>query len=47
MPGSGKPDFKNFFPNFAIDAEPYFAMHPEIVIAPTRCDLHGRSTRGA
>ena len=37
MLGSGdKADFRNFFPNFAIDPEPYFAMHPELVIAP--CD---------
>jgi putative ABC transport system permease protein len=33
MLGSGgKADFRNFFPNFAVDAEPYFAMHPELVI---------------
>jgi putative ABC transport system permease protein len=33
MLGSGgNADFRNFFPNFAIDAEPYFAMHPEILV---------------
>jgi len=30
----GQPDFKNFFPNFAVDMEPYLAMHPEIELAP-------------
>jgi putative ABC transport system permease protein len=26
---SGAPDMRNFFPNFAVDAEPYLAMYPE------------------
>jgi putative ABC transport system permease protein len=26
---SGQPDMKNFFPNFAVEAEPYLAMFPE------------------
>ena len=47
MPGSGKPDFKNFFPNFAIDAEPYFAMHPEIVVPPDQMRTFMDDRRGA
>jgi putative ABC transport system permease protein len=47
MPGSGKPDFKNFFPNFAVDAEPYFAMHPEIVIPPDQMRAFMDDRRGA
>ena len=47
MPGSGKPDFKNFFPNFAVDAEPYFAMYPEIVIQPDQMRAFMDDRRGA
>ena len=27
-------DFSNFFPNMAVDAEPYFAMYPEFEVKP-------------
>jgi putative ABC transport system permease protein len=48
MIGSGgAADFKNFFPNFAIDAEPYFAMHPEIVVAPDQMRDFMNDRRGA
>jgi putative ABC transport system permease protein len=48
MLGSGgKADFRNFFPNFAIDAEPYFAMHPELVIPPDRMTAFLNDRRGA
>src|SRR6476660_4213432 len=47
MPGSGKPDFKNFFPNFAIDPEPYLAMHPEFVVAPDQMRDFMNDRRGA
>jgi putative ABC transport system permease protein len=29
MGNDANPDMKNFFPNFAVDAEPYLAMYPE------------------
>ncbi len=48
MIGSGgTADFKNFFPNFAIDAEPYFAMHPEIVVPPDQMRDFMNDRRGA
>jgi putative ABC transport system permease protein len=28
------PDYKNFFPNFAVDPEPYFEVHPEFQVPP-------------
>jgi len=31
---SGQPDMKNFFPNFAVEAEPYLAMFPEYGLTP-------------
>jgi putative ABC transport system permease protein len=46
--GSGdRADFKNFFPNFAVDAEPYFAMHPEFVIPPDEMKAFLNDRRGA
>ena len=48
LPGSGQnADFKNFFPNFAVDAEQYFGMHPEIVIAPDQMKAFMDDRRGA
>ncbi len=48
MLGSGgKADFRNFFPNFAIDPEPYFAMHPELVIPPDQMTAFLNDRRGA
>ncbi len=48
MIGSGgTADFKNFFPNFAVDAEPYFAMHPELIVAPDQMRDFMNDRRGA
>ena len=30
----GQPDWKNFFPNFAVEAEPFLAMYPEYQLKP-------------
>ena len=32
FPGSGEPDYRNFFANFAVDAEEYLAMYPEYIL---------------
>ena len=33
LPGRrGQPDYRNFFANFAVDAEEYLAMYPEYVL---------------
>jgi putative ABC transport system permease protein len=42
----GATDWSNAFQNVAVDAEPYFAMNPELVVAPEELrdfmkDLHG------
>ncbi len=42
----GATDWSNAFQNVAVDAAPYFAMNPELVVAPDemrafRADLHG------
>ena len=43
----GEPDWKNFFPNFAVEAEPYLAMCPEYQLDARREGrLHGRHARG-
>ena len=34
FPGAGEPDFKKFFPNFAVDPEEYFEIHPELELTP-------------
>jgi putative ABC transport system permease protein len=48
MLGSGgTADFKNFFPNFAVDPEPYFAMHPEFVVQPEDMKAFMDDRRGA
>lgn len=48
MLGSGqKADFRNFFPNFAVDPEAYFWMHPEFVIAPDQMKAFLDDRRGA
>ena len=48
MPGAGdNMDFKNFFPNFAVDAEPYFAMHTEFVVPPDEMKAFMDDRRGA
>jgi putative ABC transport system permease protein len=43
----GQPDMKNFFPNFAVDAEPYLAMYPEYIIAPDQKEAFMQDMRGA
>ena len=45
--GGGEPDMKNFFPNFAVDAEPYLAMFPEYSRdrRSEQRGVHGRSAR--
>jgi putative ABC transport system permease protein len=43
----GQPDMKNFFANFAVDAEPYLAMYPEYEIAPDQRAAFMQDMRGA
>jgi len=43
----GQPDMKNFFPNFAVDAEPYLAMYPEYELAPDQRTAFMQDMRGA
>ena len=48
LPGSGgSADFANFFANFAVDAEPYFAMYPEFKVPPREWDDFMSKRRGA
>ena len=44
---SGQPDFKNFFPNFAVEAEPYLAMYPEYGLTDEEKTAFDREMRGA
>jgi putative ABC transport system permease protein len=44
--GSGQ-DFANFFANFAVDAESYFAMYPEYDVPPDQWDAFIADRRGA
>jgi putative ABC transport system permease protein len=32
--GGGQPDYRNFFANFAVDAEEYLAIYPEYILTP-------------
>ena len=43
----GQPDMKNFFANFAVDAEPYLAMYPEYVIPADQKAAFMQDMRGA
>jgi putative ABC transport system permease protein len=43
----GQPDWKNFFPNFAVDAEPYLAMCPEYQVTPDELKAFMQDMRGA
>ena len=43
----GQPDFQNFFPNFAVEAEPYLAMYPEYIIPPDQKEAFMADMRGA
>ena len=45
--GGGSQDFANFFANFAIDAEPYFAMYPEYILTPKEMEAFMADRRGA
>jgi putative ABC transport system permease protein len=44
--GSSQQDFANFFANFAVDAEPYFAMYPEYAVPPDQFEAFLRDRRG-
>jgi putative ABC transport system permease protein len=40
-------DWSNFFPNMAVDAEPYFAMYPEFEIPPDQFKAFQEDLQGA
>jgi putative ABC transport system permease protein len=40
-------DWSNFFPNMAVDADPYFAMYPEFEIPPDQYQAFKEDMRGA
>lgn len=44
---SGQPDMRNFFPNFAVDAEPYLDMYPEFGLTPEERQAFVQDLRGA
>ena len=44
--GSSQQDFANFFANFAVEAEPYFAMYPEFAVPPEQMEAFTRDRRG-
>jgi putative ABC transport system permease protein len=43
----GQPDWKNFFPNFAVDAEAYLDMYPEYQLKPDEKKAFMEDMRGA
>jgi putative ABC transport system permease protein len=43
----GQPDMRNFFPNFAVEAEPYLAMYPEYILDPAQKAAFMEDMRGA
>lgn len=43
----GQPDWKNFFPNFAVEAEPFLAMSPEYQLKPDEKAAFMSDMRGA
>jgi putative ABC transport system permease protein len=43
----GATDWSNFFANFAVDAEPYFAMYPEFEIPPDQMQAFMQDQQGA
>ena len=45
--GSGQQDFANFFANFAVEAETYFAMYPEYAVQPAEMEAYLLDRRGA
>ena len=40
-------DWSNFFPNFAVDADPYFAMYPEFEMPPEQYKAFKEDRQGA
>lgn len=42
----GAPDFSKFFTNLAVDAEPYFAMHPEFKVPEEEMKAFRQDQRG-
>jgi putative ABC transport system permease protein len=44
--GGGHADFQNFFPNFAVEAEPYLDMFPEYTLAPDEKRAFMQDLRG-
>jgi putative ABC transport system permease protein len=40
-------DWSNFFPNLAVDADPYFAMYPEFAVPPDQFQAFKEDLRGA
>jgi putative ABC transport system permease protein len=43
----GRPDMRNFFPNFAVEAEPYLEMYPEYLLDPAQKEAFMQDMRGA
>jgi putative ABC transport system permease protein len=43
----GQPDWKNFFPNFAVEAEPFLDMSPEYRLKPEEKQAFMQDMRGA
>lgn len=40
------PDFSNFFENFAVEADPYFAMYPEYIVSPAHMQAFKQDLQG-
>lgn len=45
--GGGNPDYRNFFANFAVDAEEYLDIHPELILTPEERQAFLADQRGA
>jgi putative ABC transport system permease protein len=45
--GGSQQDFANFFVNFAVEADTYFAMYPEYAVPPEQMDAYLADRRGA
>jgi putative ABC transport system permease protein len=43
---SSGPDFSNFFPNMAVEEEPFFAMHPEYKVPPDQMRAFVENLKG-
>jgi putative ABC transport system permease protein len=44
--GSSQQDFANFFANFAVEADSYFAMYPEYAVPPEQMEAYLSDRRG-